>query len=309
MSINRRSFIKNTAGVGAGLLAATLESYATMPAVSAAPGFRLMIMATNWGFEGTIRQFCEKAKKAGYDGIELWWPGDKKEQEQLFAALKEYQLEVGFLCGGWQSQPQEHLSTFKNAINEACGNTQQRPLYINCHSGKDYFTPAQNDAFIEFTTAKAKASGIPILHETHRGRILYSAPIALDFIKRHPELKLTLDISHWCNVHESLLADQADTVNAALERTEHIHTRVGHAEGPQVSDPRAPEWEAAVKAHFNWWDKVVARKKQRGETMTMLTEFGPPDYLWSLPYTRQPVADQWNINVHMMQTLRKRYQS
>lgn len=309
MSINRRSFIKNTAGVGAGLLAATLESYATMPAVSAAPGFRLMIMATNWGFEGTIRQFCEKAKKAGYDGIELWWPGDKKEQEQLFAALKEYQLEVGFLCGGWQSQPQEHLSTFKNAINEASGNTQQRPLYINCHSGKDYFTLVQNDAFIEFTTTKAKTSGIPILHETHRGRILYSAPIALDFIMRHPELKLTLDISHWCNVHESLLADQADTVNAALERTEHIHTRVGHAEGPQVSDPRAPEWEAAVKAHFNWWDKVVARKKQRGETMTMLTEFGPPDYLWSLPYTRQPVADQWNINVHMMQTLRKRYQS
>lgn len=309
MSINRRSFIKNTAGVGAGLLAATLESYATMPAVSAAPGFRLMIMATNWGFEGTIRQFCEKAKKAGYDGIELWWPGDKKEQEQLFAALKEYQLEVGFLCGGWQSQPQEHLSTFKNAINEASSNTQQRPLYINCHSGKDYFTLVQNDAFIEFTTTKAKTSGIPILHETHRGRILYSAPIALDFIMRHPELKLTLDISHWCNVHESLLADQADTVNAALERTEHIHTRVGHAEGPQVSDPRAPEWEAAVKAHFNWWDKVVARKKQRGETMTMLTEFGPPDYLWSLPYTRQPVADQWNINVHMMQTLRKRYQS
>lgn len=309
MAINRRSFIKNTAGISAGLLASSLESYATMPAVKTAAGFRLMIMATNWGFEGNIRQFCEKAKKAGYDGIEVWWPGDKKEQQELFAALREMQLEVGFLCGGWQTDFKEHLATFTLAIDAATSNNFQKPVYINCHSGKDYFSVEKNQAFINYTIEKAKSTGIPIMHETHRGRILYAAPIALDYIKRNPELKLTLDISHWCNVHESLLGDQADTVNAALERTEHIHTRVGHAEGPQVSDPRAPEWDAAVKAHFSWWDKVVERKKRNGAVMTMLTEFGPPDYLWSLPYTRQPVADQWAINVHMMQILRKRYQS
>jgi len=39
----------------------------------------------------------------------------------------------------------------------------------------------------------------------------------------------------------------------------------------------------------------------------MLAEFGPPDYMWTLPYTRQPLSDQWAINVHMMQMLRKRY--
>jgi hypothetical protein len=43
--------------------------------------------------------------------------------------------------------------------------------------------------------------------------------------------------------------------------------------------------------------------------MTILTEFGPPDYLPTLPYTRQPVASQWDINVHMMQLLKKRYQT
>jgi hypothetical protein len=41
--------------------------------------------------------------------------------------------------------------------------------------------------------------------------------------------------------------------------------------------------------------------------MTILTEFGPPNYLPTLPYTQQPVADQWAINVYMMQMLRKRY--
>lgn len=41
--------------------------------------------------------------------------------------------------------------------------------------------------------------------------------------------------------------------------------------------------------------------------MTFLTEFGPVDYMPALPYTRQPVADQWAINVYMMEILRKRY--
>ena len=77
--------------------------------------------------------------------------------------------------------------------------------------------------------------------------------------------------------------------------------------GPEEPDPRAPEWDAAVKQHFEWWDIVAARKQKKGERMTVLTEFGPPDYMPTIPYTRQPVADQWAINVHMMQLLRKRY--
>ncbi len=92
-----------------------------------------------------------------------------------------------------------------------------------------------------------------------------------------------------------------------LEKVDHIHSRIGHSQGPQVNDPRAPEWQNAVKAHLAWWDTVIARKKKNGERMTILTEFGPPDYMPTLPYTRQVVADQWAINVHVMNLLKKRY--
>ena len=94
----------------------------------------------------------------------------------------------------------------------------------------------------------------------------------------------------------------------ALQRVDHIHARIGHPEGPQVNDPRAPEWDDAVKAHFAWWDKIV-EKKTKAEVLTVLTEFGPPDYMPTLPYTRQPLADQWAINVYMMKLLRQRYPS
>jgi hypothetical protein len=136
---------------------------------------------------------------------------------------------------------------------------------------------------------------------------LFAAPVARQFIEKLPDLRITLDISHWCNVHETYLDDQAETLAMTFDRVGHIHARIGHPEGPQVNDPRAPEWKHAVEKHFEWWDKIVNKKKQEGKLMTFLTEFGPIDYMPSLPYTRQPLADQWEINVHMLNTVRARY--
>jgi sugar phosphate isomerase/epimerase len=293
--------------------AAAISSFETLfstnkPSFTMNENFDLKVLATNWGFHGSIDDFCAAAKKEGYDGAELWWPADnEKEQQAMFAALKKHGLQVGFLFGAWQNDPREHFNTFQKTIEAAISNKYQKPLYINCHSGKDFFSFEQNRRFIEYTIDRSKQAGVPVYHETHRGRILFAANIARQFIEQFPELRITFDVSHWCNVHESLLDDQKETIGMALERTDHIHARIGHAEGPQVNDPRAPEWENALKAHLAWWDKVIERKKKNGESMTILTEFGPADYLPTLPYTRQPVADQWAINVHMMHLLRKRY--
>ena len=311
MSIHRRKFLQTTASTTAAFMLSTLETMATPEPAKfepAKPGYELTIMATSWGFTGSIDQFCEAAKKEGYDGIEVWWPNDKKDQDELFDALKKHKLEVGFLCGGSQADPKAHLQTFKEMVTCATTQTIQKPLYINCHSGRDHFAAEFNRPFIEFTNKQSKESGIPIYHETHRGRMLFAAHITRAFIQEFKELRLTFDVSHWCNVHESLLEDQAETVALALERVSHIHARIGHPEGPQVNDPRAPEWEAAMNQHVTWWDSVVQRKRKNGERLTILTEFGPPDYMPTLAYTRQPLGDQWGINVYMMQFLRKRYQ-
>ena len=271
--------------------------------------FKLKLLATNWGFNGTLDAYCAKVKKEGYDGIEIWWPLEKKDQEDLFASLKNHGLEVGFLCAGSDSNYKKHFDQFVLMVNGAAKQIIQRPLYINCHSGRDYFSYEQGKTFIDHTTALTKSTGLKICHETHRSRLLFASSVARHYMETIPELRVTFDVSHWCNVHESLLEDQQETVDMTLQRVDHIHARIGHAEGPQVNDPRAPEWDHAVKAHFAWWDKVVELKKQKGEVLTVLTEFGPPDYMPTLPYTRQPLADQWAVNVYMMQLIRSRYQA
>ena len=90
--------------------------------------------------------------------------------------------------------------------------------------------------------------------------------------------------------------------------TERIKKLVASLTDEQMQTRVGEHWTVAIAlAHLAWWDKVVAHKKRVGEGLTILTEFGPPDYMPALPYTRQPVADQWAINVYMMHLLRKRY--
>lgn len=305
MSLTRKKFIQTTTTA---LLLSSLKSFAVpQPIRNMNNNFSLKVLATNWGFAGTTDEFCAKTKKEGYDGIEIWWPLQKKDQDDLFSALKKYNLEVGFLTAGHESDFQQHFTSFKTMIDAAATNTTQRPLYINCHSGRDYFSYEENKQIVDFTLQLAKQTGIKICHETHRSRMLFAAPVARKFMETIPDLRITFDVSHWCNVSETLLQDQQQTVDMTLQRVDHVHARIGHPEGPQVSDPRAPEWSDAVKAHFAWWDKIVAIKKQRGETLTVLTEFGPPDYMPTLPYTREPLADQWAINVYMMKLWKERY--
>lgn len=303
---NRRTFIKQSGA------AATAALLSTMAGIAAAPGpeipahknYELLIMATDWGYTGDYDSFFAKIKAEGYDGAESWCPGDSKGRQELAAAASRHGMKLGLLFGAGDKDPVKNLEEFKQVL---IAGAAMNPVYINCHTAKDFFTPEQLHPFFEFTFQLSREKNIPIYHETHRGRALYSAPVTRYFMEKHPALQLTLDISHWCVVHESMLEEQEATVNLALERTGHIHARVGYQEGPQVSDPRAPEWEYAVKQHFAWWDKVVERKKKKGERITFLTEFGPPLYMQTLPYTLQPLSDQWAINVHMMKLIRKRY--
>lgn len=302
--MNRRDFLQHGSAAGSALLIDGTDLMA-LPAIEpSAAGYQLLIFATNWGYQGNWDDFCKKIKSDGYDGAEIWLP-DERSATECFNTFQQHNLRFGLLIGSSESSFEKNFSQFSRSLEAA---VKARPVYINCHSGKDFFSFNDNKSFIELTIRASKESGIPIYHETHRGRILYSAPVTKQYIDAYPDVRLTLDISHWCNVHESLLADQEPTVAMALQKTGHIHARVGHPEGPQVNDPRAPEWKDAVDAHFAWWDKIVQRKKRSGEIMTFLTEFGPLDYMPALPYTRQPVASQHEINVYMLNTLRARYQ-
>ena len=305
-NLSRRNFLTLTGSATTAAMLSSFEKFSLSPKPDFVmnANYELKVLATNWGFHGSFDEFFAKAKKEGYDGAEIWCPGSDKERTELANAASKHGMLLGLLFGAGDKDPKKNYETFTGVLKAAAA---LKPIYINCHTAKDYYSFEQLKPFFDFATQLSKDTSIPVYHETHRGRACYSAPVTKSFIEKLPSLRITADLSHWCAVHESMMEDQEDTLTMVLDRTDHIHARIGHPEGPQVNDPRAPEWDSIVKRHFSWWDKVVERKKKNGERMTFLAEFGPPDYMWTLPYTRQPLSDQWAINVHMMKMLKERY--
>lgn len=265
---------------------------------------KILFFQTDWGNTLPMNAFLAKAKAAGYDGVELWMPTGEDKKKSLKEGLKKYELEVIFLHGTARNLPfEEALRVYELGLQEILA---WNPVKVNSHTGNDFWTPEQNLAFIELGDRYAKQVGISVLHETHRGRFSYTLPESVAMLRKFPNLKYTLDVSHWMVVHERLLTESDPLLQEIFPAVDHIHARVGFAEGPQVPNPAAPEWKNEVKAHLDIWEKII--RSQTGKVFTVTTEFGPPPYMATVPFTNQPLADQWEANVWIRNALKSRFQ-
>lgn len=179
-------------------------------------------------------------------------------------------------------------------------------MKINLHSGADFMSHDQGCAFFEEALRVEAKIGIPVAHETHRGRIFYTPWDTLFYLKQFESLKVNADYSHWVNVCERLPDDQVEAMTLANRRAIHIHARVGYEEGPQVPDPSAPEYAHHLEWHEQQWQRILQQRRAAGDEFATLTpEYGPPAYLHTLPHTNVPVADLWEVCLWGMQRARQ----
>jgi sugar phosphate isomerase/epimerase len=266
---------------------------------------RILYFCTHWGNALPFPKFCANVRKAGFDGVEMDLPLQKKSRREIVSILKDQGL---LLIGQYWQSLEPAFRQNRTAYRQHLENlVEASPLLINAQTGKDYFTLAQNLELVRLARKVQDDSGIRILHETHRGKFLFCLPVLVRALQEEPEMEITLDASHWCNVHESLLKDQQAAMQKAIRAAGHVHARVGFEEGPQVNDPRAVEWANTLETHFGWWDGVVRRHERAGRDLTVTPEFGPAPYMPSAPHTMRPLARQWDVNLHMAELFRKRY--
>lgn len=269
----------------------------------------LLFFCPRWGSEHVDWSvFLPSVKAAGYDGVEVGIPaalgageaerlGELLAQHELLCILQHYDTYTGDFAAH-----KEQYAAWLEQVRRV------KAFRINSQTGKDFFSIEQNRQLVALADEFSAQCNIPVLHETHRNKFSFAAHVTHAYLQAIPSLQLTLDISHWVNVAESYLEDQPEAVALAIDRTVHLHARVGYPEGPQVPDPRTPEWREALDRHLAWWDRLAARKRAAGEVMTITPEFGPPPYLVTLPATGEPIASQWDINLFMMALLKARYQ-
>ncbi|MDP4261342.1 MAG: sugar phosphate isomerase/epimerase [Bacteroidota bacterium] len=266
-----------------------------------------------WGFETVPWEtFLANVKDAGYAGIE-WFPySEKTDHQKVIGLLQQHELQFCIVMTVLQPHTNfaDYLSAFKNQLLDlgAMRNGDYGPLFITAQTGREYFSAGQVEECLLCCRQVSQQTHVPIYQETHRNKWAYAAHVVHPFLERHPDLLLTLDVSHWFCVSESYLEDQQATVEKAIQQARHIHARVGHAQGPQVWEPSAPEYAEALEAHLKIWDKWIQTRLQEGTTdCTITPEFGPPPYMVFANREGSPMEEQWRLNYWMKSLLEKRY--
>ena len=272
----------------------------------------LLICHSLWGFQGDLAAAIQQARRHGFDGLEA------NLQHPVIAGLEPAAIEealhqaglaliMELVTGGdyvpaLQLGPMEHLVELEQLLEQA---QALHPLRISVIAGSDSWPLEQQHVFLERAVQLAAASTAPVCFETHRSRSLFNPWMIGTYLEAHPQLRLTADLSHWCCVSERLLEPELAPVQAMADRVDHIHARVGHAQGPSVGHPFAPECGEALAAHQRCWQLFVQCQRQRGHSPSTITpEFGPDGYLPLLPFTAAPVADLLAINTAMAQWIR-----
>jgi hypothetical protein len=249
---------------------------------------KLILFRHLWGVDATWEQVFPQFKKAGYQGIESKLPlsAERRQFRSLLAAYGFDYVPQIFTAGRTVA---EHIESFREQVADAM---TMQPRFINSHSGRDAFSENDSERFFAAAFKIETEAGVKVVHETHRGRILFNPWVTSRLLKRFDVLKLCCDFSHWVCVCERLLDDEMAIIRQCAARCHHLHTRVGYEQGPQVPDPRAPEYQRHLAAHERWWRIVWRAQKKKGDKFSTLTpEFGPPFYLHTLPFTNTPVTD------------------
>lgn len=280
------------------------------PPASAAP----LLLHSLWGFYGTLDQAIEQARSHRFDGLEanLNHPAlGKVERGAVRDRLAELSmpLVLELFTGGnyvprLDHSPDQHLAELDQQLQLAM---ELSPLRVTVLTGSDCWPWSQQLYFWRRVLELAAACPLPVSFETHRSRSFYSPWNMGPYLVEFPDLRLTADLSHWCAVSERLMTPEIEPVQAIAARVDHIHARVGHAQGPSVGHPFAPEWAEALEAHRRCWCLFAQERSATScGPFTITPEFGPDGYLPTIPFTAQPVTDFLEINSSMANWLRSR---
>ncbi len=269
---------------------------------------KLQSFVSCWGNEVDQAGALRLARLWQADGIEGPPPRDPMNATVLLDARQQGLRWIAEAATGGGYVPSPHLNAARHLddlrhLIEA--SLPFAPLLVNALAGSDCWSFGEQVRFFERAMQLGTELGVTMAFETHRSRPTFHPWVTRDLLMELPEMQLTCDFSHWCVVCERRVMDEEpELLDLFAARAAHLHARVGYDQGPQVPDPRAPEYRVVVYAHFRWWRHVMAAQTRQGrEIFTVTPEFGPDGYLHLQPFTGKPVADLQDLNAWMMQRL------
>lgn len=257
---------------------------------------RLLIQQSMWslkhygenGKEWSLEKKFEQMAKAGFEGIFSGLP--MKEEEALWRRLMtEYKFHFGL-----EAFP-EKAEDLRELLLKAA---DYDVLYVNAQV-PDAFTIGQEAVSrLQELMEEADSFGIPLFIETHRGRLTQDLLRTADYVKTLPELRLTIDFSHYVLAGEMAEFELAEPYfDQLLKRTSCIHGRITNAQQIQIDVGEGTH--PMVEPFLNWWQKGMhywRDEAKAGDVLPYVCEIGhhysvtknfQPGYSWD------EYSDRW----------------
>ncbi|MDD9267305.1 sugar phosphate isomerase/epimerase family protein [Paenibacillus sp. GCM10023248] len=240
--------------------------------------------------EWSMEQKFEKLAEAGFSSILGRLP-EEREAERWHRLLRDYGFSFGVQMAPFPWAGDDISSFLRRA-------KQFGARYINAQVLGPYMVHSDAVNGLDSLIRQAADVDIPFYVETHRGRITQDLLRTSEYVRALPELRLTMDLSHYI-VGTAIGEEGADDATERLfgellTRTASIHARVSN--GNQVQIDIGDDGEhPLVKPFARWWREGMREwraKASEGDVFPFVCELGPPSYA-IVDREGKEISDRW----------------
>jgi hypothetical protein len=213
---------------------------------------------TLWGLTKPLKGYLEDLPSRGFKGIETSLIFHSPDELLI---IKSSNLKLILLILTFGNTVKEHLENLHEQLKNCMS---FNPVKINIHGGCDYWNDLEIEQYFNKVIEYQNEFKIPIIHETHRSRILYNPFITKKILQKYPTLSITADLSHWVLVCERHLntPEFKDIMILVNQRTEHIHARPSTTQSIQLDHIFDSTFKQDLDCFKKYWFGILEEKKK-----------------------------------------------
>jgi hypothetical protein len=219
-----------------------------------------------------MAQALENACSEGFEFFEVGLREDRLTETKVL--LNQFPLKL--IAQGWATSAKDATVFLERAV-------EFKAIALNMHIGHAYLTTDEAADLVGDIQSRADVYGIPLLLETHRGRLTQDLFRTAELLARVPEIAITLDVSHYIVAGETLGGSEAlfrAHMAPLLARTALIHGRISNGQSIQVP---AEDGFAFTSVIQSLWQQAMASwlaDAPHDAIFLFEPELGPPPYAY-----------------------------
>jgi hypothetical protein len=168
------------------------------------------------------------------------------------------------------------------------------------HVGTGFEDDEEADALLDAICNAADRHGFPLFVETHRATITQDCWRTLQFVARHPRLRINGDFSHWYTGLEMVYGNwetKLSRLRPVFDRVRFIHGRIGSPGCMQVDVGDGTTEGRSFIGHFRqlWVESFrgFLRSAVPGDYICFAPELLPPRIHYARTFNAREECDRW----------------